>query len=123
MFYIILDWFFLVLHSSLIVFNLFGWAWKPLRIANLITLILTGLSWVGLGLFYGMGYCPLTDWHWKVLVELGEASTTTSYVAYLFQRILSIEVSNNFADNITLITYLAALMLSIALNIKDKIAR
>lgn len=94
-----------------------------MRIANLITLILTGLSWVGLGLFYGMGYCPLTDWHWKVLVELGEASTTTSYVAYLFQRILSIEVSNNFADNITLITYLAALMLSIALNIKDKIAR
>lgn len=94
-----------------------------MRKANLITLSLTGLSWVGLGLFYGMGYCPLTDLHWKVLFELGEAPETTSYVAYLFQRILSIKVSNSFADNITLITYLFALVLSIALNIKDKIAR
>jgi len=42
------------------------------RKANLILLLLTGLSWFGLGIFYGWGYCPLTDWHWKVLRELGE---------------------------------------------------
>ncbi|MFP4555771.1 MAG: DUF2784 family protein [Bacteroidales bacterium] len=123
MVYFLLDWFFLVLHSSLIVFNLFGWAWKPLRKANLITLSLTGFSWVGLGLFYGMGYCPLTDWHWRVLVELGETPTTSSYVAYLFQRILGITVSGGFANNLTLIAFLGAMIVSISLNVKDKVAK
>ena len=28
--------------------------------------------WVGLGPFYGFGYCPLTDWNLRVLAALGE---------------------------------------------------
>lgn len=119
MLYKFLDLFFMVFHSLLIVFNLFGWMWKPLRRANLITLLLTGLSWVGLGIFYGMGYCPLTDWHWEVLYKLGTPPITSSYVAYFFDRLLGIAMTNSFADNLTLIAFLIALVLSVIFNLRD----
>lgn len=119
MIYRFLDIFFVVFHSLLIVFNLFGWTWKPLRKANLITLLLTGFSWVGLGIFYGMGYCPLTDWHWEVLYSLGTPPQTSSYVAYLFERLLGISVTNTFADSLTLVAFLVALLLSLGFNLRD----
>jgi len=55
-----------------ILFNLFGWIFRPLRKANLIVLALTGASWFILGIFYGIGYCPLTDWHFKLLYKHGQ---------------------------------------------------
>jgi hypothetical protein len=123
MMYQALDWFFMVFHSLLIVFNLFGWILKPLRRANLITLLLTGLSWFGLGLIYGMGYCPLTDWHWRVLYELGTPPQTASYVAYLFDRIVGVKISGNFADKLTLVCYFAALIISVIYNVVDWIKK
>ncbi|HOP05505.1 MAG TPA: DUF2784 domain-containing protein [Tenuifilaceae bacterium] len=118
MIYGILDWFFTVFHSLLILFNLFGWIWKPLRKANLILLMLTGGSWTILGIFFGLGYCPLTDWHWNVLEILGKEPNTSSYVAYLLQRVLSITLSDNSANAITTITYITALATSIIFNLK-----
>jgi len=59
MIYRFLDIFFVIFHTSLITFNLFGWIWKKTRLANLITLGLTGASWLFLGLIVGvLGYCP-----------------------------------------------------------------
>jgi len=120
MIYFILDWFFVVFHSLLIVFNLFGWIWKPLRKANLATLILTGSSWTILGIFYGLGYCPLTDWHWNVLTKIGQEPSTNTYVAYLFQRVLDIHMPDNYADTITFTAYLVALGFAVAVNIFDQ---
>jgi hypothetical protein len=114
-----LDWFFIGFHSLLIVFNLFGWIWRHTRSLNLYTLLATGFSWVGLGFFYGMGYCPLTDWHWRVLYELGSPPQTASYVAYLFDRVLDISISNSFADKLTLFAYLATLIISLVYNLID----
>jgi len=73
MFYRILDIFFVVFHTSVILFNLFGWIWRKTRKYNLILLVITGASWLILGLIVGtLGYCPLTDWHFDVLEKLGE---------------------------------------------------
>lgn len=119
MLHLALDYFFVVFHSLLIIFNLFGWIFKSLRKVNLVTLLLTGLSWVGLGLFYGLGYCPLTDWHWEVLSKMGKKPQTHSYVAYLFERLLDIKISSTFADTITLLGFLLAIFLSIVFNLKD----
>ncbi|MDH3880669.1 MAG: DUF2784 domain-containing protein, partial [Desulfobacteraceae bacterium] len=58
--YTFLDYFFIVFHGSLILFILTGWAWKRTRRIHLITISLTILSWFGLGIFYGWGYCPCT---------------------------------------------------------------
>ncbi len=116
----ILDWFFVIFHSVLIIFNLFGWIWKKTRKINLITLVLTGLSWFVLGIFYGIGYCPLTDWHFNVLRNLGNHNLPNSYIKYLIDRIFNCDINANFVDTATAIGYFLALTLSIFVNFRKK---
>lgn len=111
-----LDIFFLVFHSVLILFNLFGWIFKKTRRLNLITLLLTGLSWFILGIFYGMGYCPLTDWHFEVLDELGRSSRVHSYIRYLLKRMFKMDISASTVDIATMVFFFLALMLSVYTN-------
>lgn len=119
MVYHILDIFFVVFHSSLILFNLFGWIWRKTRVINLITLSLTGASWLFLGLIYGtLGYCPLTDWHFSILYKLGKTGLPNSYVKYLADRLTGLNVNASLVDKVTLYAFLIALMLSIFVNIR-----
>jgi len=112
-----LDYFFLTFHTLLIFFNLFGWAWMKTRRLNLVTLLLTGASWFILGIYYGIGYCPLTEWHWQVLEKLGKQHLPDSYVAYLADRVAGIVISSGTADLLTAVLYFAALGISLILNI------
>jgi hypothetical protein len=117
---VVLDWFFLVFHSALVLFNCLGWAWNKTRLANLITLVLTGLSWFVLGIFKGIGYCPLTSWHWKVLDKLGVEQLPGSYINYLSQRLTGIDLGDDLADTITASVYFLALITSIMLNYRHR---
>lgn len=117
---IFLDWIFMVFHSALILFILFGWIWKPLRIANFMVLSLTFASWGILGIWYGFGYCPLTDWHWNVLYKLGQRDLPISYVQFLIERALRIKISPQMADVLTLGLALSAWIISGVLNLRDK---
>jgi len=118
--YHILDMFFIIFHPSLIIFNLFGWIWRKTRIWNLITLILTGASWLFLGLIVGtLGYCPFTEWHFNVLRKLGETDLPTSYIKYLTDRITGLAISASLVDKVTLYAFIAALAISLFLNIRD----
>jgi len=120
MFCKILDIFFVVFHSFLILFNLFGWIWRRTRIWNLVTLLLTGASWVLLGRIVGVpGYCPLTDWHFAVLERLGRNGLPNSYVKYLADRITGLDFNSVTVDKITLYAFLAALIISLVLNIRQ----
>jgi len=119
-FYNILDILFVVFHSFLILFNLFGWIWRRTRIWNLVTLLLTGASWVILGRIVGVpGYCPLTDWHFAVLEKLGRTGLPDSYVKYLADRITGLDFNSGTVDKITLYSFLAALIISLILNIRQ----
>ena len=116
----ILDIFFVVFHTSVIIFNLFGWIWKRTRFVNLIMLSLTGASWLFLGLIVGvLGYCPFTDWHFNVLYKLGKTDLPDSYIKYLADRITGLDFDASLVDSITLYAFLAALAISVFLNIKD----
>ena len=119
MIYRIVDILFLVFHSSLVIFNLFGWIWKKTRVYNLITLGLTGASWLFLGMIVGTpGYCPLTDWHFSVLEKLGKTGLPNSYMKYLADRITGLDFSASLADSVTLYAFIAALVISVLLNIR-----
>lgn len=110
----------MVFHTSLIVFNLFGWIWKKTRKWNLITLGLTGASWSLLGLIVGVpGYCPFTDWHFSVLEKLGRTNLPGSYVKYLADRITGLDFNPVLVDRVTLYTFIAAIVISVFLNIRD----
>ena len=118
----ILDIFFVVFHTSIIFFNLFGWVWRKTRKFNLILLVLTGASWLFLGFIVGtLGYCPLTDWHFGVLNKLGISDLPSSYVKYLADRLTGMNFNSSLVDRITLYSFLAALGLSIFFNIRDYI--
>jgi len=111
-----LDLFFTVFHSCLVLFNLFGWIWKKTRLANLICLLLTGGSWVVLGIFYGFGYCPLTDWHFQVLGNLGYTGLPDSYLSFLFTRLTGLQIDQGLVDAFTLWGLIVALAISLVLN-------
>jgi len=116
----VLDIFFVIFHTSIIFFNLFGWIWKRTRKYNLVLLLLTGGSWIFLGLLVGsIGYCPLTDWHFQVLEKLGRTDLPVSYVKYLADRITGLSFNSGLIDSITLYSYLTALVISVFLNIRD----
>ena len=120
MIYRILDIFFVVFHSSLVIFNIFGWVFRKTRRLNLITLILTGSSWLFLGLLVGtLGYCPLTDWHFRILEKMGKTNLPFSYMKYLFDRITGLNIGEKLVDKLTLVVFVAALAASIIFNTRD----
>ena len=109
----------ILVHTGLIAFNMTGWAWRQLRKLNLFTLLLTAASWFGLGLWYGIGYCPLTEWHWRVRERLGEEHLPASYLKYWIDRATGLDVNPTVVDTAALVFFVAALIMSIALNIRD----
>lgn len=118
--YKLADTFFFVFHIALIVFNLFGWIPAATRKWNLITLGATAFSWFILGIFYGFGYCFLTDWHWQVREHLGYSTTSNSYIHFLLVELTGISVKEELVDVFTVILFFAALATSVVLNIRDR---
>jgi hypothetical protein len=120
MFYGIINYFFFIFHVVLIFFNLFGWIPKKLRKLNLVTLSLTAFSWFALGIFYGFGYCFLTDWHWQVREKLGYSTVSNSYIHFLIMELTGISLEENLVDTFTAILFFTAFALSIYVNIKNR---
>lgn len=114
----LLDIFFTVFHSLLVLFILFGWIWKKTRRLNLVCILLTAASWLGLGIFYGLGYCPLTDWHFNILRKLGYSDLPNSYLSFLFTRLTGLQIDQNLVDGVTLWGLVAALVISVFLNFR-----
>ncbi|HNW88487.1 MAG TPA: DUF2784 domain-containing protein [Bacteroidales bacterium] len=119
--YHVLDYFFLIFHTVFTLFNIIGWIWKKTRLANFITLSLTGLSWFGLGIFYGWGFCFLTEWHWQVLHKLGNTNLPYSYIKYILARLLGLQVGEELANMGTLVVFILAFMLSVWFNFIRKL--
>ena len=114
------DIFFVVFHTVLTLFNALGWIWGKTRRINLITLLLTGASWFILGLFYGIGFCPLTQWHFEILEKLGNTNLPSSYIQYLVHRISGVMFNAELVDTITGVVFFSALIMSVALNVRDR---
>ena len=118
MIYRIADIAFVIFHSSLILFNLFGWIWKKTRLANLVSIVLTFGSWTLLGLIVGVpGYCPFTEWHFRILEKLGHTGLPTSYIKYLADRLTGMSFSQELVDSVTTWGLISAFIISLALNI------
>ena len=121
--YLFLDYLFAVFHGGLVLFNLTGWVWAGTRRIHLAVIGLTLLSWFGLGLAYGWGYCPSTDWHWQVKRALGEIDLPYSYVKYYADRLTGLDWDAAFIDAVVLLLGLSAFGLSCWTNWRDWSAR
>jgi len=117
--YAFLDKFFFVFHSTLIAFNLFGWIWRKTRVANLVVVLLTVFSWTILGIWYGFGFCPSTEWHWQVRAKLGHYDMPSSYTKFLVDSLTGLSVSEKLVDIFAVLFLTLALLASIVTNVKD----
>jgi hypothetical protein len=118
--YEILDIFFFVFHSLLIGFILLGWMWRKTRRINLILILSTGFSWTILGIWYGFGYCPCTEWHWQVRMKMGIHDMPDSYIKFLIDSVTGWDVNAGFVDGLTLFLFLAALIASLLSNSRKR---
>ena len=123
MLYSFLDIAFLVLHSLLIIFNLFGWAWRRTRRLNLLSILLTVGSWLIFAPWYGLGYCPCTDWHWQVKEALGQTDLPNNYLTYLLYAWTGIVNTDATAEQPAGFWLAPALVTSVGLNLRDFIAK
>jgi len=114
-----LDIFFTVFHTLLVLFILFGWIWKKTRRLNLICILLTAASWLILGIFYGIGYCPLTDWHFSILERLGHTQLPSSYITFLVTRLSGFQPDQGWVDIFTTGGLIIALIASVYFNFKS----
>ena len=112
------DALFVLLHALLVGFNLLGWVWRRTRRLHLVAISLTLLSWFGLGMARGWGYCPLTDWHWSVKRALGETGLPASWIKYHLDLITGIDWSPEVVDSVVIGSTLATLVLSVAVNVR-----
>lgn len=117
--YEFLDVFFLVFHTSIVAFNLTGWIWRRTRRLHLVVIGLTILSWFGLGIFYGWGYCPSTDWHWEVKRQLGATDLPASYVKYYLDAVTGMSWDPQVVDVGVAGIGIAAFVVSLVLNWRD----
>ena len=117
--YTFLDYAFVVLHSGLVGFNLIGWAWHRTRRIHLATISLTILSWFGLGIYYGWGYCPCTDWHWAVKRKLGATALPNSYIKYYLDKVTTLDWDPSFVNAAVLSLGVLAFVVSLLINLRD----
>jgi len=109
---------FFVFHTLWIAFNCVGRAWRRTRRWQLATVSLTALSWFGLGIWYGWGYCPFTDWHWQIRERLGYHDPP-SYVQLLIRELTGIELGPDLANGLALGTLIVVGVLTGFLSIRD----
>ena len=114
-----LDYFFLLFHTILVLFNLFGWIFKKTRKWNLALLLVTAFSWIVMGYWYGLGYCFCTDWHWQVRQKLGHNNMPNSYIKFLADFITGLDLNATLVDVCTGLAFFTALACSIYVNYRD----
>jgi Protein of Unknown function (DUF2784) len=112
----LLDIFYTCIHLLIIGFNLFGWIWPKTRKLHLIVVTVTLLCWFGLGIWYGWGYCPVTEWQWDVKEKLGETNLPNSFVKYFGDRITGRNFPAPLVDRVTLTSFLLAIGITIYVN-------
>lgn len=115
--YFLLNGLFHVVHIAIIIFAITGWMFPPLRMAHLALMLATLGSWFILGHWLGSGYCPVSDWHWKIKAALGEGRPRGTYIHLLLQRISGKELDSTSVDRMVVIVTIILTGISLGLNI------
>lgn len=105
-----------IVHLSLIGFNLFAWIWPATRKAHLIVAGITLSCWFILGIWFGWGYCPVTEWQWNIKEKLGETNLPNSFIKYFADKITGKDFPPSLVDHITLYLFLTAIIASVYFN-------
>jgi hypothetical protein len=63
-----------------------------------------------------MGYCPVTDWQWRIKEQLGEHNLPSNFVEYLAEKISGIDFSTQVVNTLIGVCFGVAASLSVYVN-------
>jgi hypothetical protein len=112
----LLDIGFFVFHTGLVLFNVLGWIWPKTRRWNLYALLATSISWFVMGIWYGLGYCLCTDWHFQIRRELGYADDSPTYIHLVIKMLTGADLDAGFVQTGTAVGFVFALVMSLITN-------
>jgi len=116
----LLDLLLIIVHFVIIGFNLFGWIWKRTRRAHFIVICATASCWFILGIWFGIGYCPITDWDWRIKEKLGIHNLPNSFIKYYADIIIDRSIDSDLIDTLTATLFFLAAILSVYFNFIQK---
>lgn len=111
-----LDIGFFIFHTVLVLFNVLGWIWPKTRRWNLYTLLATAGSWFVMGIWYGLGYCICTDWHFAVREKLGYQDDSPTYMHLIIKMTTGADLDQKLVESGTAIGFAFALLMSLYTN-------
>lgn len=71
---------------------------------------------VFLGIWYGIGYCPITDWQWEVKEKLGERNIPENFVEYIVEKTFNRDFDAGFINFLTAVGFALAALASVYAN-------
>ena len=113
---VFLDLLLTIVHLAIILFNLIGWIFLRTRRLHFVFIVLTAASWFILGIWFGMGYCPVTDWQWNVKEQLGERNLPSNFVEYFAEKITGYDFNEQLVNLVIGVCFAAAALLSVYVN-------
>lgn len=116
----LLDTLLYAVHILLIGFNLFGWIWLKTRPLHLLSVALTAVSWFVFGIWYGFGYCLVTDWQWEVKREMGQIGLPSSFIDHFVNQVVGFSIDPELIDILTGALFALVAIVSIILNVRDR---
>ncbi len=119
----VLDFLFTILHLIIIGFNLIGWIFKKTRKLHFYFAMATLFSWTILGIWFGLGYCPITGWHWNIKAQLGQQNLPSSFIKYFADQHTGLNINTDLIDYLTVIFFLIAIICSVKVNFFNKITK
>jgi hypothetical protein len=117
-FYSITNALFHLAHIAVILFVMIGWIFRPLLPLHLALTLLTLGSWFILGHWFGTGYCPISDWHWKLKETLGGGRPNGTYIHLVLQNISRRELNPASVDKVVLVGTVVIAGISLVLNVQ-----
>lgn len=109
-----------IVHLIIVGFNLFGWIPQKTRRLHFWFAMVTLGCWTILGIWFGLGYCPVTDWQWQIKHQLGEQNLPASFIKYFADKVTGMNISPTLIDVLTLGLFLIAIAISVKLNFFSK---
>jgi hypothetical protein len=102
-------------HLLVIGFAVSGWMLPVTRDAHLVLVSLIALSWFGLGAMKGIGYCPVTDLHWKVRSILG-LPTPDTYIKLVADSVFGTNFDSKVVSTVVWVVFLAVAAIASVVN-------
>jgi hypothetical protein len=96
-----------------VLFFLVGWIPKRTRIAHVITVLGIAFSWFIIGIWKGMGYCFLTDWHWQIKEQLGETNLPNGFIIYIVSKLAGNRFSPQLINSVTGIVFAIIFLITV----------